>query len=253
MRDVVAKGLASEEAWEAALAGAVAGAGRSPSAVVDGPVGTRWRLKRMRRGGLAGPLWHDRYPSADRVLATLDATIKAEKRGVPTAAGVAMLIVRGPGSLARGLMAVEELDGAEDFASCVTRGGLDERTLAAAMGVVRAMHEWGIEHRDLNLGNLLVVPRSEGAPAVYVIDFDRARFADGALPFRLRQAAIRRLERSCAKLTGAPGPFGPGSEELWYRGYAGGDRALAERLARGRAAGRAILAVHRLGWTRRGE
>jgi hypothetical protein len=83
---------------------------------------------------------------------------------------------------------------------------------------------------------------------VWLVDFDRARCLRGPASFALRQAAIRRLERSCAKLTGAPGPAGPGSEELWYTMYAAGDRALAARLAKGRWAGRLSLAIHRIGW-----
>jgi serine/threonine protein kinase len=110
------------------------------------------------------------------------------------------------------------------------------------------MHDRGVLHPDLNLGNILLGP----APReISVIDFDRAKFASGPLPFAPRQAALRRLERSCAKLTGSSGPWGPGSEDFWYTAYSGDDAELLHRFTRGRPLGRLSLTVHRLGWRRR--
>jgi hypothetical protein len=247
MRDLLGRGFAAAPAWEAALSRGTGTSGRAPSAVVEGAGGVSWRLKAMRRGGILAPLWRARYPSASRLLATLSATLQAQARGVPTAPAIGMLIVRGPGGLARGFMAVEEIAGASDLAAIVAGAGLDELTLARVMSTVRDMHDRGVVHPDLNLGNILVAGARE-ATAVRVIDFDRARFTEGGVPFGDRQAAIRRLERSCAKLTGNAGPMGPGTEDRWYEVYARGDRALAARLAGGRKAGRALLVLHKLGW-----
>jgi hypothetical protein len=112
------------------------------------------------------------------------------------------------------------------------------------------MHDRGVSHPDLNLGNVLLRHSSDASPRAFVIDFDRATFMSGPLPFGPRQAALRRLERSCAKLTGSTGPLGAGSENLWYQLYAGDDAALARRLAFGRQGGRFALAMHRLLWRR---
>jgi tRNA A-37 threonylcarbamoyl transferase component Bud32 len=245
---VRALGLAAVDGWESALAAGALASGRAPTVVIEAPGGARWRLKSMRRGGVAARLWRDRYPSAARLVATLAATVEAKTRGVPTAAAVALLVQRGPGALARGYMATEEIEPSEDLARCVRRGAADTAVLGATMAAVRQMHDRGVVHPDLNLGNVLLSRSAELAPEVWLVDFDRARCLEGPVPFALRQAAIRRLERSCAKLTGAPGAAGPGSEDLWYTMYAAGDRALEARLARGRWAGRMSLAFHRMGW-----
>jgi tRNA A-37 threonylcarbamoyl transferase component Bud32 len=196
------------------------------------------------------PLWRDRYPSAARLVATLAATVEARARGVPTPRAVALLVVRGPGFLARGFMASEELEASEDLARRVLRGTVTRAELAATLTAVRGMHDRGVVHPDLNLGNVMLRRDAAGQPDVAFVDFDRARFSNGPASFAVRQAAIRRLERSCAKLTGQPGALGPGSEGLWYTLYAGDDRALAAHLGRGRRIGRLGLALHQLGWRR---
>jgi hypothetical protein len=182
---------------------------------------------------------------------TLAASVEARARGVPTAAPIALIVASGVGGFARGAMAFEEIEGSEDLARRVVRGAATRADLKAAIDTVRAMHDRGVSHPDLNLGNVLLRQRAESTPEIFVIDFDRATFAPQPLPVAARQAALRRLERSCAKLTGAPGPWGPGTEDFWYNAYARDDVALARRLASGRTAGRLALAFHRLGWRRK--
>jgi 3-deoxy-D-manno-octulosonic acid kinase len=205
----------------------------------------------MRRGGWLAAVWRGRYPSTQRLVATLAASVEARARGVPTAAPVALIVASGFGGLARGAMAFAEIEDAEDLAHKMVRGAATRADLAATIDAVRAMHDVGVCHPDLNLGNILLRPRAGGPPETFIIDFDRATFTPGPLPFGARQAAVRRLERSCAKLTGASGPFGPGTEDFWYTAYAGGDADLARGLAFGRPAGRLTLAMHRLSWRRK--
>ena len=248
--DVCARGLQSWDAWHRVLAQGSMASGRGATAIVDGGHGARWRLKAMRRGGRLAAIWRDRYPSVRRLVATLSASAEARQRGVPTAQPIALIVEVGPHGLARGAMAFAEIEGSEDLARRVVRKTATRADLVATIGAVRAMHDRGVVHPDLNLGNILLRPRAGDAPEVFLVDFDRATFTPGPLPFAPRQAALRRLERSCAKLTGVPGPLGPGSEDLWYTTYAGDDAGLARRLARGLPLGRATLAMHRLGWRR---
>jgi len=218
--------------------------------VIDGPAGSRWRVKAMRRGGRLARIWRGRYPSARRLVRTLSVSAEAPLRGVATALPVALIVETGPWGLARGAMAFEEIEGAEDLARLAVRAAATRADLTAAIAAVRAMHDRGVLHPDLNLGNVLLRRRIDAHVEAFVIDFDRATIVAEPLPFAARQAALRRIERSCAKLTGSPGLWGPGSEELWYTAYAGDDAALAHRLARGRRLGRFSLAIHRLGWRR---
>lgn len=248
--DVRARGLTRWDAWQRALSSGSSSSGRGTTAIIDGPSGVRWRLKSMRRGGWLAWMWRDRYTSARRLVETLSASAEASARGVPTASPIALILEAGPWGLVRGAMALEEVEGAVELARRVVGKTAVRADLDAALGTVRAMHDRGVSHPDLNLGNVLLRPSVGAAPEAFVIDFDRASFTAGPLPFASRQAALRRLERSCAKLTGSTAPLGPGSEDVWYRIYAGDDVELARRLARGRPAGRVALAMHRLLWRR---
>ena len=206
---IVLGGLDRGDVWERLLASGDARSGRGASAVVSG-----WRLKRFRRGGLTAPLWGDRYLGAARLVAALAASAEASRRGVPTPAAVALLVERAGGPLVRGFLATEEIEGAEDLARRAVRGAATVHDVEEAMRAVRRMHDRGVVHPDLNLGNLLLT----GGP-VHVIDLDRVTFTEGPVPERLRRRALRRILRSCAKLTGSPGLFGPGSETLWDEAY----------------------------------
>lgn len=248
--DVRARGLRRWDAWRSALASGSASSGRGITATIDGPSGARWRLKPMRRGGWLAGMWRDRYPSARRLVGTLAATVEAEARGVPTARPIALIIETGRVGLVRGAMALEEIESAVDLARRVVGKRVVLADLESAIDAVRAMHDRGVSHPDLNLGNVLLRPSAGGRPEAFLIDFDRAICMAGPVPFALRQAALRRLARSCAKLTGSAGPLGPGSEDIWYRIYAGDDAELARRLAKGQPAGRLALAMHRLLWRR---
>lgn len=245
-----ARGLSTWTDWDRRIAAGDRATGRGATAIVSGATGPPWRLKRMRRGGHAARLWRDRYPSASRLLETLAASAAVLARGVPTARPVALILEKARGGMVRGAMAFEEIVGSEDLARLVVSRRVTREDLATAIGAARAMHDRGVVHPDLNLGNILLRPRAGAAPEVFVIDFDRASFTDGPLDFPARQAGVRRLERSCAKLSGSPGPLGAGSEDLWYALYAGNDVELARRFAGGRRLGRFALAVHRLGWRR---
>ena len=109
------------------------------------------------------------------------------------------------------------------------------------------MHDRGLAHRDLNLGNLLI--RRGTAPQAFVIDLDRARLHVGPLGFHPRQRALRRLERSYVKSCVA-GSVSEDVRNSIYTLYAADDRGLAARLEQGRYAGRAWISLHRLGWRR---
>ena len=247
LEPLLAAGFDRVETWERALPRGDAASGRGATAIFARAEGPSWRLKRMRRGGAAAPLWRDRYPSAGRLVAILASSSEAIRRGIAGAAPVALLLTRDAAGLVRGYAAFEEIEGAEDLASRVRRRALTRADLAAAMAAIRRLHDQGIAHPDLNLGNVLVRSRGEATEA-FIIDLDRAAVGTGPLPFGRRQAAIRRIERSCAKVSGSAAPLGPGTEDLWYRLYAGDDAGLARRFVRGRRFGRLALLWHKASW-----
>ena len=122
--------------------------------------------------------------------------------------------------------------------------------MTAAIFLVRRMHDAGLHHRDLNLGNLLLRRSASGEWEAFVVDLDRAALRPGSLPFGARLRALRRLERSYVKHFGRQGPLGADGGRVWYGLYAGDDETLARRLEACRRVGKVWLAIHRLGWKR---
>jgi 3-deoxy-D-manno-octulosonic acid kinase len=248
---LVRAGLADPAGWEARLpARGRPGSGRGGSVALElagvGPV----RLKALRRGGLARRLWSERHAGRGRLLANLALPLEARARGIPTPAPVALLTVEGPPGLHRGWLAVEEIPGAVDLATRFAAGPPPEREeLAVVIALVRRMHDRGLEHRDLNLGNLLLRQAPGGASEGFVIDLDRARLRSAPLGAGRRRRGLRRLERSCLK-SSQQQAADPRTRRLLYDLYAAGDLLLAGRLARGRRRADLLLFLHGLGWRR---
>jgi 3-deoxy-D-manno-octulosonic acid kinase len=242
--------------WEAILAeGDGTRAGRGSVGRIRLSTGLPVILKKMRRGGLAADVWRDRFLGTGRLMDNLRVPLEAAGRGIATAAPVALLLVSGPPGLYRGWLAVEEIEGARDLASRYASGPAPSTAeLSSVFRLLRRMHDAGVEHRDLNLGNLLLRNGRDGVVEAFVVDLDRARLRVASLPFRTRLGSLRRLERSYAKRFGGRSS-GRSTPDLspWCDLYAAGDERLARRLRRGRGRGRVALFLHRIGWWLRGE
>lgn len=244
-------GLDDHWGWREKLARPVAGRGRGAVTRWTLPDGTRAVLKKMLRGGWAGPLWRRRFTGTRRLMANLSVPAEAARRGVPTAAPLALLLRRRLPGLYEGWLAVEEIPGVVDLHSRLamdTPPGRDE--LKVVLDRVREMHDAGVEHQDLTVDNLLVRRTEAGEYEAFVIDLDRAVLHPGPLPFAVRQAGLRRLERSYLKRFPDGGSLGPDGDGIWYELYAEAHEILARQLEAGRGAGRAWLALHRIGWRR---
>jgi 3-deoxy-D-manno-octulosonic acid kinase len=246
LRDAFTEGgFTDAAAWLARLSSTPGQSGRGASAVVQ-LGGASLRIKQLRRGGLAAGVHGERFHDRRRLLDNLELPLVVGERGIPTAAPRALLIESTLGAGFRGWLATEELSGMYDAADLVRRDPqrADRRWLPA-MSLVRRMHDAGIEHRDLNLGNLMIADEAERQPAI--VDFDRARLHAGPLSFRLRQKALRRLERSYVKIR-HPLAADEATRTQIYARYAAEDLELTRRLRRGRVWGRRLIALHRLGW-----
>lgn len=236
--------------WEEAVASSREGPGRGARGRIEFPGGPVAVAKRMRRGGILAPVWRDRFARVPRLLENLATPREAAARGIATAAPLALFLLEGPPRLWRAWLAVEEIPAAEDLETRLGGGRRAEQDeIAAALSLVRRAHDAGIEHRDLNLGNVLVRRPPSGRPEAFLVDLDRARLHGGPLGFWKRAAAIRRLERSCLKRLGAPGPLGRDPGALLRSLYAAGDPALASRFRALRPLDRALIALHRLRWS----
>jgi hypothetical protein len=244
-------GLHDPDRWEAWLAEGGKAGGRGQTAAMELPSGLPVLLKKLRRGGLTQRLWNERFRGWRRILDNVSLPLEARRRGVATVAPVALLLLEGPPGWFRAWLAVERIVRARDL-GFLFRSGTPPTTdeIAAALGAVRRMHDAGVEHRDLNVGNLLLRRREAGPAEAWVVDLDAARLHDGPLPLPLRRRSLRRLQRSFFKLrylAGEPGWTGP---PWWFEGYAPGEPDLLRLLARGRPFAELMLALHRLGWSR---
>lgn len=242
-------GWTDSRSLEKELAGGAHPAGRGRTTIVRLDGRAPLVLKQMRRGGWLGSLWRDRYPGRSRLLDNLRVPAEALRRGVPTPAPVALVLVEGPRGLYRAWLAVEEVVGAQNLIERLrAKDSPSAAEIDAVVGAVRRMHDRGVEHRDLNLGNLLVRRAPAGDFQPFVIDLDRARLWDSELPLGARIRSLRRLERSTVKLFGERPPGAFDLRRRWYEAYAADDADLARRLDRARRANRLWIRLHRPGW-----
>lgn len=189
-------GFDRAERWRRELAAGEQSSGRGTTAVLRLDGWPALRLKQMRRGGLVGPLWRDRYPGRSRALANYRLPREAIARGVATPCPVALMTLAGPPGLVRAWLALEEIEPAEDLMRMLREGRPpDAAGWRALIDAVRALHDAGVEHPDLNLGNLLLQPPATG----WVLDLDRARLHPDPLAPELRERALARMERSFAR------------------------------------------------------
>jgi hypothetical protein len=249
LTDLLGEGLAAPATWEEILAAAGESPGRGSTARIGLRGGARLVLKRMRRGGLVGSWWSDRFAGAGRLLANLTIPVEVARRGIPTAAPAALLLEEGPRGFYRGWLATDEIAGATDLWTRLARPPAPRReVLVAAAALARRAHDAGVEHHDLNLGNLLV--RESPEIEAFLVDLDGARLHDAPLPIARRRAAVRRLGRSYEKRFGRTGPLGSDGTLAWTELYAGGDAELLRELRKGLVLGRLSLAMHRAAWPR---
>lgn len=194
----VGHGLDDPANWDRYLAASDETGGRGGWARISQGDET-WILKRLHRGGVLAPLWRGRFLGAGRLRNNLLLPVVARKRGVATPRIVGVLAREGPATLFRGWLAVAEVRGTMDLARRLAVGQpLEELTRQRIMQAVKKMHDAGIEHRDLNLGNLLLDDHLP--PEVTILDLDRAVAHEGPLGALLRRRGLDRLQRSYAKL-----------------------------------------------------
>ncbi len=247
--DLKEAGLHHPDAWESTAAGSPSEPGRGATVTIQTPGRRRLVLKKLRRGGLAGRFRKDRFLGYRRLMANLTLPVELAGRGIATAEPAGLLLQEGSSGLFRGWLATREIESATDASTWLaTTGTAGPDLLDPVLRFVRSIHDAGLHHRDLNLGNLMVRLLPDGrVGGVAVIDLDGARLLD-RFPFRLRLLALWRLERSMVKRFGRDGPLGSGYRRSWAAAYAAGDEIMTRRILRWWGLGKVLLAVHRAGW-----
>ncbi len=220
-------GIEDPEALVARSPAALVGRGRL--ARIDLP-GGRAIVRPMLRGGLLGKLVRRVSFDRRRALAELRVSVEAAARGA-LVLDVLAAVTRPSGLGWRHGLVTREVEGALDLAAALVAfpdGDPRRRALRAAGAAIRRLHDAGVDHVDLNLKNVLLLPAGDEAR---VIDLDRCRLGAGPAPAAVRVRNLVRLLRSWTKL----GVRAPGTTQrrdpLWLlAGYAPGPSAEARAL-----------------------
>ena len=222
------------------------GRGSTPSV----PLGRELRavLRRYQHGGTLAPLTRNLFLGPSRALSELNVTARAEASGAPVPHVLCLALWPVVGPLWSALIGTREESQAQDLYATLV--ALEEprarRQLLREVGTaIRKLHDAGVEHRDLQLRNILV--RHGEGPRIVVVDLDRARFHPrGTLPTRRRATNLGRLARSAVK-TGLWGSrIGRRELAALTGAYAAGNRRLRQELRGWVGWERFKLAAHRL-------
>ena len=205
-------------------------------------------LRRYQHGGLFRRLTGRLFWGPGRAVEELRVTARAEASAAPVPHVLCLAAWPVLGPFWSALIGTREEQGASDLVAALAAqpSARARCRLAREVGAaVRRMHDAGVEHRDLQLGNLLAV-ETDGQRRIVVIDLDHARF-HGVTPVDARRRArnLGRLARSGAKAGARAGS--PGRRELaaLLAGYTADDRALRAALRRFAGWERLKLVLHR--------
>lgn len=168
---------------------------------------SRWVLRRYLRGGMAARVARDRYlwTGEERTRSFREIRLLAalRARGLPVPAPVAARFLRRRLTYGAGLI-TERLPQAHSLVDMLAAGRMDDARWAAVGRCLRHFHDAGVQHADLNAGNIMLGEQRE----VWLLDFDRGRLRQ---PGSWCARVLDRLARSLAKV-------GDGANE-WRAGF----------------------------------
>ena len=229
------------------------GRGATPSVPIEGRPGERMIIKTCRRGGLLRFLVRDLYWGDSRPLQELCAAAAAQRAGIPAAPILAAVSVRAAGPFYRGYLITRELSGCKDlpaFLKTGIGGSAEEQfrhkrmLLAQAARAIRAMHDRGLYHGDLNLKNILIDAQQQ---TIYIIDWDKSRAQENLSPSR-RSSNMVRCCRSMTKLSRQGLELTERDQLYFLRAYWGTDAGIRKRLRKDFMRMRLFLGLRKLRW-----
>jgi len=156
-------------------------------------------LRRYLRGGLVQHVVSDRYLwtglASTRPAREQRATQYAQNCGLPVPTVAAWLVIR-RGFSYRAAIISRFIPHQATLAVILAQQTLPLTAWEVLGGLIRQMHDAGIDHADLNANNILI----DNADGFYLIDFDRARVRPTSGHWRRRN--LERLLRSLRKIGG---------------------------------------------------
>jgi len=155
-----------------------------------------WVLRHYRRGGLVARVVKDRYcgfrPECSRSFREWQLLVDLYERGLPVPRPVAASVSQGLFTY-RADIITEKISGTTTLAETLKVAALAPDAWERVGSCIRSLHDVECFHADLNAMNILL----DNESAVYLIDFDRARYrASGSW----KSSNLERLQRSLLKL-----------------------------------------------------
>ena len=230
------------------------GRGATPAVPLEGRPGERMIIKTYRRGGLLRFLVRDLYWGDSRPIEELWVGAAALQAGIPTAEVLAAIAFRVAGPFYRGYLITRELSGCKALPSFLSaaRDKTSEETfrnkralLARTAQTVRAMHDRGLYHGDLNLKNVLI--DAEQQRTIYIIDWDKSRAQENISP-ALRSSNMVRCCRSMVKLSRQGLALTERDQLYFLHAYWGTDAGIRKRLRKDFIRMRLFLRLRKLRW-----
>ncbi len=177
--------------------------GRGGAYFVSLANGGRGVMRQYLRGGFVRHFVRELYWGwLPRPLVELVCTEEIRRRGVPVVDILGAWVEQVGGFFYRGATLTREAVGFINFWEWLNNSpqGRERRvTVCEVARAIKHMHDAGVDHRDLNLTNILVRWTGRGAE-VSLIDFDRVRLQARPLGLRRRRRNLIRLRRSLHKL-----------------------------------------------------
>jgi len=230
------------------------GRGATPAIPIDGRPPERMILRPYRRGGLLRFLVRDLYWGDRRPLNELFVGAAALQAGIPTAAVLAAVAFKAAGPLRRCYLITRELAGCRDLLSFLSsaRAETEEEAfrnkralLARVARAVRAMHDQGFYHGDLNLKNILIDAEQQ---TIYIIDWDKSPSQEN-ISSAQRSSNMVRCCRSMEKLREQGLPLTERDQLFFLESYWGKDTGIKKRLRKDFMRMRLFLRLRKLRWS----
>lgn len=213
------------------------------------------RVRTMHRGGWVGGFARDAFASPNRVIREFHLWQTLHARGAPLPEAVFARAKR-----RRGLWRLqfatldrpEALDGLAWFSDPEKRAAWPS-ALAQCARSIRAFHDAGGVHGDLNLRNLLleITPTREQEIRCWIVDLADARLRDPVSP-RERLQDLMRLLRSAEK-RGIPLAHSARHHARFLSHYCGSERSLRKAMLKALPTEQRRLTRHRIGWRLKGK
>lgn len=182
-------------------------------------------------GGLAGRLLGGLYLGPARLLGQIEAARRLDQAGIPTPEILAVGWRRVLLAFSAQAIVTRAIPGAENLYEVARQEAPWRRRraiLERSADLVRAMHDAGFLHADLNVTNLVLGEGPDG-DRIHVVDLEKGRFRT-PLPMSDRAANLGRLVRSYEKWIPDLRRLGAREEILFLRRYCRSNRTMLREL-----------------------